>query len=37
MEPADREALDREYRRERERLSSEQDAKIEKIRRGRTS
>jgi len=37
MEPADREALDREYQRERERLSSEQDAKIEKIRSGRTS
>jgi hypothetical protein len=37
MEPAEREALDREYQRERERLSSEQDAKIEKIRSGRTS
>jgi len=37
MEPAERETLDREYRRERERLSSEQDAKIEKIRSGRTS
>jgi hypothetical protein len=37
MEPAEREAFEREYRRERERLSSEQDAKIEKIRSGRTS
>jgi hypothetical protein len=37
MEPAEREALDREYRRERERLASEQDAKIEKIRSGRTT
>ena len=32
-DPAAREALDAEYRRERERLSSERDAKIEKIRR----
>ena len=31
---AAREALDGEYRRERERLASERDAKIEKIRRG---
>src|SRR5947209_4049419 len=37
MEPAEREALDREYRRDRERLSSEQEAKIEKIRSGKTS
>jgi hypothetical protein len=37
MEPAEREAIDREYRRERERLASEQDAKIEKIRSGKTS
>jgi hypothetical protein len=37
MEPAERQALDREYRRERERLASEQDAKIEKIRSGRTT
>jgi hypothetical protein len=34
LEPAEREARDQEYRRERERLSSEQDAKIEKIRSG---
>lgn len=32
-DPAAREGLDAEYRRERERLSSERDAKIEKIRR----
>ena len=32
-DPAAREALDAEYRRERERFSSERDAKIEKIRR----
>jgi hypothetical protein len=37
MEPAEREAHDREYRRERERLASEQDAKIEKIRSGKTA
>ena len=37
LEPAEREARDQEYRRERERLSSEQDAKIEKIRSGKTS
>jgi hypothetical protein len=35
LEPAEREARDQEYRRERERLSSEQDAKIEKIRSGK--
>jgi hypothetical protein len=35
MEPAERETRDQEYRRERERLSSEQDAKIGKIRSGR--
>ena len=35
LEPAEREALDQQYRRERERLSSEQDAKIEKIRSGK--
>jgi hypothetical protein len=35
MEPAAREALDQEYRRERERLSSDQDAKIEKVRGGK--
>ena len=32
-DPAAREALDAEYRRARERLSSERDGKIEKIRR----
>ena len=37
MEPAEREALDREYHRERERLASEQDAKIERVRRGKTA
>ena len=31
---AAREALEADYRRDRERLSSERDAKIEKIRRG---
>jgi hypothetical protein len=35
MEPAERDALDQVYRRERERLSTEQDAKIEKIRNGK--
>ena len=33
FDPTDRETLDREYRRDRERLTSERDAKIEKIRR----
>jgi hypothetical protein len=32
-DPAARDALEAEYRRERERLSTERDAKIEKIRR----
>ena len=32
-DPAARDALEAEYRRERERLSAERDAKIEKIRR----
>ena len=31
-DPASREAMDQEYRRDRERLTSERDAKIEKIR-----
>jgi hypothetical protein len=35
MEPAERDALDQVYRRERERLATEQDAKIEKIRSGK--
>ena len=33
LEPEAREVIDQEYRRERERLSSERDAKIEKARR----
>ncbi len=33
-DPAERDALDQQFRRERERLSSERDAKIEKIRHG---
>jgi hypothetical protein len=33
-DPSVRDALEAEYRRERERLSSELDAKIEKVRRG---
>lgn len=32
-DPAERATLDEQYRRDRERLSSERDAKIEKIRR----
>ena len=34
FDPAERDALEQEYRRDRERLISERDAKIEKIRRG---
>ena len=34
-EPAEREKRDEEYRRDRERLSTERDAKIEKARQGR--
>ena len=33
-DPAEREVVQQQLRRERERLTSEQDAKIEKIRRG---
>ena len=33
-DPAERAAREEEYRRDRERLSSERDSKIEKIRRG---
>jgi hypothetical protein len=33
VDPAERDALEQNYRRERERLTSERDAKIEKIRR----
>src|SRR5262245_61416825 len=32
-DPADRERIEQEYRRDRERLTSERDAKIERIRR----
>jgi len=32
-DPAERETLDQEYRRDRERLSSERDAKIARIRK----
>jgi len=34
IDPAERDALDQEYRRDRERLISERDAKIERVRRG---
>jgi hypothetical protein len=34
LDPAEREAADRAYRHERERLAAERDGKIEKIRRG---
>lgn len=34
FDPAARETLDQEYRRDRERLTSERDNKIEKARRG---
>jgi hypothetical protein len=34
VDPAAREVLDQEYRRDRERLVSERDGKIEKVRRG---
>jgi hypothetical protein len=34
FEPAEREEISRQFRREREHLTSERDAKIEKIRRG---
>ncbi|HZP47035.1 MAG TPA: hypothetical protein VFB07_00760 [Vicinamibacterales bacterium] len=33
-DPAERETLELQYRRERERLASERDAKIDKLRRG---
>src|SRR5206468_8224985 len=35
-DPAERETVEQEYRRDRERLFSERDTKIEKIRRGTT-
>src|SRR5262245_16282848 len=34
MDPAERDELEKGYRRERERLASERDNKIEKVRRG---
>ena len=34
FDPAERETIETEFRRDRERLASERDAKIEKIRRG---
>jgi hypothetical protein len=34
LEPAERAAREEEYRRDRERLASERDAKIERVRRG---
>jgi hypothetical protein len=34
LDPAERDTLDQEYRRDRERLSSERDNKIQKIRKG---
>jgi hypothetical protein len=37
VEPGERAAREDEYRRDRERLSSERDAKIEKARRGEVS
>ena len=37
FDPTERETLDAEMRRDRERLASERDAKIERIRRGETA
>ena len=34
VDPAERDALDQQYRRDRERFTSERDNKVEKIRRG---
>ena len=34
VDPAERATIEEQYRRDRERLASERDAKIEKIRRG---
>ena len=34
VDPAEREEVERRFRRERERLASERDAKVDKIRRG---
>jgi hypothetical protein len=35
LDPTDRETLEQQYRRDRERLTSERDAKIERIRNAR--
>lgn len=37
FDPAERETIESNLRRERERLTSERDAKIEKVRRGETT
>jgi hypothetical protein len=37
FDPAERETIETQVRRDRERLASERDAKIEKIRRGETA
>src|SRR6266513_44841 len=34
IDPAERETLEQQYRRDRERYTSERDSKVEKIRRG---
>jgi len=34
LDPGEREGLEQEYRRDRERLASERDSKVEKLRRG---
>ena len=34
FDPAEREEVERQFRRERERLASDRDSKVEKIRRG---
>lgn len=36
FDPAEREAIEAEFRRDRERFAAERDAKIERIRRGET-
>jgi hypothetical protein len=36
VDPAERDVLDQQYRRDRERFTSERDNKVEKIRRGET-
>jgi hypothetical protein len=37
VDPGERDAMDQQFRRERERLTSERDAKVEKLRRGGTA